>query len=99
MAVHRGLSLQAVLALTTGCSDISRCTGTVGIAEAKCSRSITIRRGKDKGMNFPRNLCLRELQQARNHLRANLAAAKSELRPTRKTKNTSDAEQTGRRHP
>src|SRR4029077_18367941 len=66
MAVHRGRSLQAALAVTTGCSDISRCTGTVGIAEAKCSRSITVRRGKDKGMNFPRNLCLRELQHPRN---------------------------------
>ena len=32
------------------------------MAEAKCSRSIAARRGKDKGMNFPRNLCLRELQ-------------------------------------
>src|SRR6476620_4846875 len=62
MAVHRGRSLQAALALTTVCSDIDRCTGTVGMAEAKCSRSIAVRRGKDKGMNFPRNLCLRELQ-------------------------------------
>src|SRR5215813_6016585 len=66
MAVHRGRSLQAALALATGCSDISRCTGTLGMEAEKCSRSTTVRRANDSGIARPRNLSLQELQHPRD---------------------------------
>src|SRR5450631_392357 len=54
MAVHRGRLRQAALALTTAFSRIRFCTGTLGTAAAKCSKSTTVRRGSDNRTARPR---------------------------------------------
>src|ERR1700683_814397 len=54
MADQEGRSAQAFLARTTGARHMRRCTGTVGTRIAKCSMSMTMRRGKDNGIARPR---------------------------------------------
>src|SRR5450631_4706974 len=54
MAAHRGRLRQTALAQSTAFSRIRFCTGTLGTAAAKCSKSTMVRRGSDNRMARPR---------------------------------------------